>query len=43
LGYKVDPVDIRRTLIRRYTGTIPYERNLNYGDFPLSKAGAHTF
>ena len=43
LGYKVDPVDIRRTLIRRYTGTMPYERNLNYGDFPLSKVGSHTF
>ena len=43
LGSNVDEQFIRRTLNRRLTGTIPFERNVPYGDFPISGAGPFTF
>lgn len=43
LGSNVEDQLIRGSLIRRLTGTVPFERTTPVGDFPLSKAGGFTF
>lgn len=43
LGSNIEDPLIRKTLIRRLTGTLPFERSVKPGEFPISGAGKFTF